>query len=56
MRPDVVVFFKVGAEVAGPVGIVPKVDGHVGERGVGNEFAWLAIWDGYAGDTWAAFD
>ena len=51
MCPYVVVFFEIGTEVAGAVRIIPEVDGHVGEGGVRDEFAWLAVGDEDAGDT-----
>lgn len=57
MRPHVVVFLEIPAEVARSRGvIVPEVHGHVGKGGRRDEFAGRAVRYRGAGNAFAAFD
>jgi len=56
MCPDVVVFFEIGTEVAGSVGVVPQVHGHVGEGGRRNQFSWCSMRNWSPWNTLSTFD
>jgi hypothetical protein len=56
MCPYIVVLFKVRREVPRAVGVVPEIDGHVGECGGGDELTRRAMINWCARDSFSAFD
>lgn len=56
VRPDIVVFLKVGAEVPLAVLVAPEIHRHVGEGLGGDQFSWCAVRYGLALDPAAPFN